>query len=485
MRRLTILFFFLSSILLSQSLVISGEKRFVAYLKKLEKNQNQVKFIIQDKNSSLDAFNDIKLAKATVAIVRGDILADNMGVKNFFTNRAFQDFKVVSKLDDSFSTYLYLVSKDGMTDAYTLLNPDPKRKEMKKISVGYLKDLSNIYLLDIAKSVNSNYRFRYKFYSAEESFAKLEEESIDAGYLFLSKKMADKARSEGFKLTNISKPVNIKEENFAKKIKEQKAFHKMANGIRVDNYLIASSSISDFDLTVLTFALKNSGSLVNNVKAEYGEVDNRIPKIAAKIDMQQAQAKAEEEVHAKECEEAKEKGLELATPKASLKIYTKDAVKKIKSVLRSIKVSEELGYFKPQLDHLLLSVKETNKEGMVLVKSVLKQVSECNTGQVASHLVALNSKVDEIQSSRKELAMIQSQILQKGQQDKEMLLREEREMLLQEERRIESEAKALEFELAREQRAEIKALSAPAVESVEVKKETDDGFLSIFTGLFK
>ena len=485
MKRLIILLFVLSSLLLSQSLVISGEKRFIAYLKKIESKQSQLRFVIRDKNSSLDAFNDIKLSKATVAIVRGDILADNMAVKNFFTNRAFQDFKVVSKLDDSFSTFLYLVSKNGESDAYKLLNPDPKRKEMKKISVGYLKDLSNIYLLDIAKSVNSNYRFRYKFYSAEETFSKLNEESIDAGYLFLSKKMVDRARKEGFTLTSITKPMNIKEEQFAKKIKEQKAFHPMANGIRVDNYLVASSSISDFDLTVLTFALKNSSSLVGNIKSEYGEIDGRIPKISAKIDMQQAQAEAKAEVKAKECEEAKAKGLELATPKASLKIYTKDAIKKIKLVLKSVKHSEELGYFKPQLDHLLLSVNESSKEANILVKGVLKQVSECNTAQVVSGLVLLNSKVDEIQSSRKELAMIQSQILQKGQQDKEMLVKEERENLIQEEMLLLREAKALEFELAKEQRAEVKALSETIVNNVEKVKEEDDGFLSIFTGLFK
>jgi hypothetical protein len=500
MNRIIVLLFFSFTLLSAQTLVVSGEKRFIPYFKSLEKKQGQLKFTIRDKNSSLEAFESLKSSIAKVAIVRGDILADNMAMKNYFEKNAFQDFKVISKLKEEFSTFLYFISKNDVTDAYILLNPDPQNKKMKKISIGLLKDLSNIYLSDIARSVNSDYRFRYKAYSAEESLGKIDDGSIDGAYLFVSKKFVFKVQKENFILKNITKPTNIKRDKFAKKIKEQKAFHQMPNGIRVDNYLIASSTLSDVELSALLFALKQNSNLIANIKPEYGEIDSRVAPMSIKIDIQKAQDEVEAEAKEKECQEAKEKGLEIASPKVSLKIYTKDATSKIKKVLSSIQQSEELSYFKPKLESLLISVKESNKEASKIMKKVSKDVSECNTAQVTATLIELNSKVAEIQSSRKELAQIRSEILQKEQLDKEMLAKEEQALAREEEASLKSEERAFSAELQREERAlavELEKEQREAVKKQEEKleyileeeqkeeenKNEEGGFFSVIKGL--
>jgi len=483
MNRIVLLIVFSWTFLFSQTLVVSGEKRFVAYLKALEKRQDKIAFRIQEQNSSLESFESLKVASAKVAIVRGDILADNMAMKNYFEKDAFQDFKVISKLKEEYSTFLYLISKTGENDAYRLLNPDPKKKKMKKISIGRLRDLSNIYLSDIAKSVNSDYRFRYKVYSAEETLIKMEEGSVDAGYLFVSKQFASNARRANFILKSITKPTNIKRDKFAIKIREQKAFHQIPNGIRVDNYLVASSTLSDIELNALLLALKENASLVTNINSEYGELDSRIAPMSIKIDIKKAQEEAEAEEKEQACKEAEEKGLEVASPKVSLKIYTKDATKKIKKVLSSIQKSEELGYFQPKLEELLLGVKENSKEATKIMKKISKQVSDCDTAQVTATLVELNSKVDAIQSSRKELAQIRSEILQKEQLNKEMLAKEEQAMAKEEEALLKSEERAFSAELEREQRALATALEQEKREDKKEEEKKESGFFSIIKGL--
>ena len=511
MNRIVLFLLFSFTLLLSQTLIVSGEKRFVAYFKGLEKRQNLLRFTIQESNSSVEAFNLLKLSIAKVAIVRGDILADNIAMKNYFEKNAFQEFKVVSKLKEEFSTFLYFISKNGENDAYKLLNPDPKTKKMKKISIGKLRDLSNIYLSDIAKSVNSDYRFRYKAYSAEESLLKIEDGSIDGAYLFVSPTFALKARENNFKLQNITKPLNIRADMFAKKISEQKAFSRMPNGIRVDNYLIASSTLSDIELSALLFALKEDALLLTNIKPEYGEVDNRIAPMSIKIDIQKAQAKAEAEAKAKECTEAQNRAKEVASPKVVLKISSTESIRKIKTVLASVQQSDDLNYFKPQLEELLLSINEYSKKANKLIKNISKEAFDCNPTEVSALLVEINSYVDEVKSSRKVLASIQSEILKKGQLDKEALAREEKalakeeaELLKQEERsfsaELEREKRALEFALAQEQRmleitleqeqrvdqkdTEKQQLEAEIQRQMEdAQKEKESGFFSIIEGL--
>ena len=510
MNRIILLLFSFWTLLASQTFVVSGEKYFTTYFKDLEKQENRLKFTIHETNSSLESFEALKLSIAKIAIVRGDILADNMAMKNYFEKNAFQEFKVISKLKEDFSTFLYLISKSGENDAYRLLNPDPKTKKMKKISIGELRDLSNIYLSDIAKSINSDYRFRYKSYSAEESLIQIEEGNIDGAYLFVSKIFASKAIKENFRLQNITKPLNIKAETFAKKITEQKAFHLMPNGIRVDNYLIASSTLSDIELRVLLSALKEDAILLTNIKPEYGEVDSRIAPMSIKIDIQKAQEKAEAEEKEKECTEARNRAKEVASPKVALRISSTESIRKIKTVLASVQQSEDLNYFKPQLEELLLSINEQSRKANKLMKNISKESIHCNPAQVSALLVEINSYVDEVKNGRKTLASIQSEILKKGQLDKEALVREEKalakeeaDLLKQEERafsaELEREQRALESTLAQEQRMQEQRVLEMALEQEQIvvkkeeenqqqqieeaKSEEERSFLSIIEGL--
>lgn len=482
MKYIILMIAFSLNLLFAINVTVAGEKRFTKYLKNLE--SNQLKFIIRDKNSSLEAFEEIQSSIVNIAIVRGDILVDNMASRNYFKENSFQDFKILSKLKENFSTYLYLVSKDKVTNAYEVLNPDAITKKRKSIAIGVLKDLSNIYLEDIAKSVNANYRFRYKSYSTKESLLRVLDNSVDAAYLFLSPELVSEARKNKLILGRMVNPVNVKTENFAKKITEQKAFNLVSNGIRVDNYLVVSSSISDVELNALVLALKKDTNLVTNVKKEFGEVDSRIASMAIKIDIQKSQAAADAKVKQEECKEAKNKALEVATPKVSLALYTKDATKKIKLVLSSVNRAEELNFFKPQLDALLLTVNESNKEANKLMKNISKEVSNCNAAQVSAVLIALNIKVGEIQNSRKELALIQSEILKKGQLDKESLAREEKSLIKEAEALAKSEEKLFAMELEKEQRAlEAVLEQEERAEEKALVKEEESGFFSALKGL--
>jgi len=278
----------------AQSISVSIEPRFAPFIKKVEKNQTSYTLKIQKRNTSFDVFKDIKKGKALLAIVRGDILVDN---------RELKKFQIISKL--KLPTYLYLVSKNGVNNAYDLLNSDEKKDGVKHISVGYLNDLANIYLKDIAKNVYSQYSFRYKYFPPKESFQKLKEGKIDAAYLFLSPFLVEKAKKMKFKLQKIVKAKN--RTNLSKKLESQKAFKVETNGIRIDNYLISSSSISRKMLKSLLSSLKKQGLLLTNISKDFGKLDSRIKGISKKIDREIKQAKkiALQKEKAKKIERAK------------------------------------------------------------------------------------------------------------------------------------------------------------------------------------
>ena len=487
MKIIFIITLFLIEIVYPIELNISTQKEFEPFLKKLDKSQHSLKFIIRERKTSLEAFNDLKLGISTVAIVRGDILADNVGAKNYFKNSSFSDFKILSKLKEELSTFLYLIvikekaimDSDNIkfNNAFKLLNP--KKGKMKNISVGYINDLANYYLSDIADSANSNYRFRYKFFSPKLSLAKLKEGSLDSAYMFVSKKFALKARKNGFVLTNILKPLNVKSEKFSKKISEQKEFNRIGADIRVDNYLIVSSSISDNQLTALVSSLKGTNSLVTNIKPELGAVDTRVAAISTKIDIKKGQAIAEADQKAKECKETSEKSKEISDKQASFKTYEKSVLKRIKKILLTIDNSPELSSFRPRIeDDLLLSVKDSSREAKRLLANVRDNIKECDTAKITSSLVELSSKIDDIKGVRKELAILQGEIIKKRQVDDELTVKEEEaqaEEFAREDRmlqaQLEQESRAIEAELEKEARAK----------TAELEKLKEEAKKGVFT----
>ena len=297
--------------------------------------------------------------------------------------------------------------------------------------------------------------------------------------MFVSQEFSLKARKEGFVLTNIIKPVNVKAENFAKKIAEQKAFTKVGNGIRVDNYLVVSSSISDEALSYLIASLKYNNALVANVKPEFGTVDTRVAAISTKLDIQKEQAVAKAKQKAKECKETAEKNREISDKQASFKTYKKSVLKKIKKILSTIDNSPELSSFRPRIeDDLLLTVKDSSREAKKILANVRSSVKECDTSKITSSLIELSRKIDEIKGVRKELAILQSEIIKKRQMDEELALKEEKireEELAREERmlqaQLERESLAIKAELEKEARAK-------AAELEKMREEAEKG---IFT----
>jgi len=470
----------ITEIVVAQNIKISVEKRFVPFVKSL--NKQGLTFDIQDKNSSLEAFEDIKNSKVSFAIVRGDILADNMEGKNYFKNESFQGFRIVSKLKEKHSSFLYLISKNSKNNAYEVLNPESKTGKVKKISIGYLKDLSIIYLADIARSVDSSYRFHYRSFSPKESLKKLQDGALDACYLFTSPQFASNAQQAGFSISNIEKPVKIKDENFAIKIKEQKSFVPLNHAIRVDNYLIASSTVSDIALKPMVSTLKKSGNLGTNIKPEMGQVDLRVASLSVKIEQEEAKANAEKEKKEEECKDSLEKSEELFAQQSFLKSYTKNAMDKIKRLLLTIKESPDLKSFLPRVTLLRQEVKENSKEASLLVKNVQNAKINCDATQVTINITNLKTKIDSVKGTRKELAMIDSEILLKGEMnEKELEAKQE-----QEEKILEQEQRQLQFELEKEARARAEALEDKAVEKLEeeAKAQVEEASKGFFEKLF-
>jgi len=384
----------------AQTISVSIEPRFVAFIKKLEKREAFCTLKIQKRDTSFDAFNDIKKGKALLAIVRGDILVDNSKLKKF---------KIISKL--KLPTYLYLVSKNGVNNAYDLLNSDEKKEGVKHISVGYLNDLANSYLKDIAKNVYSQYSFRYKYFPPKESFQKLKEGKIDSAYLFLSPFWVQKARKMKFKLQKIVKAKN--RANLSKKLELQKAFKIEANGIRVDNYLIASSSISQKMLKSLISSLKKQGLLLTNISKGFGKLDSRIKGISKKIDNEIQQAKTLALKKEKECRTAKLKRAKIFSIKKRFRREKQTLLKKIKQLSSTLRSFDNKKSLKASLANIRLSIKKIDKEFIKVFKRVQRKEYMCNVSKTKEYIKLLNLKVSKLNKSKSILKKIQKEILKK------------------------------------------------------------------------
>jgi len=469
MKHLFIFLIFIE-IVTANNIKVSAESRFIPFLHSLERVEG-IRFNIHECNSSLEAFEDIKNSQSEFAIVRGDILADNIESKNLFENDAFQTYKVISKLNEKFSSYLYLFSKKHHKDAYTLLNSTQK---MRTIGIGYLKDLSLLYLSAIAKEVNSEYSFHYRSYSHLESFKRLNSDRLDACYLFTSQNFATEAQQNGFSVSSIKKPERIDDKNFGKLFKNPKVFTKANGGIRVENYLIASAQLADGELKSLIGALKKKKSLSTAVDPSFGTADLRVATLSTKIEQEEAVAKAEaeqkekelkekEEEHEKECKDALDKSQELFAQQSFLKSYTQNAQDKIQKLLATIKKAPDLRSFLPRVNLLRQEVKENSKEATLLVKNIQNAKKSCDGTQVSININNLKVKIDSVKGTRKELAMIDSEILLKGEMnEKELEAKQE-----QEEKILEQEQRQLQFELEKEARARAEALQQEAIKKLE------------------
>ena len=380
----------------AKEISISVESRFLPFVKKMEKRQSLYIFNVQKKSTSFDAFKDIKKGKVSLAIVRGDILVDNNSSKKI---------KIISKLKSP--TFLYLVSKSGVNNAYDLLNSDEKKDGVKYISVGHLNDLSNIYLKDIAKNVYSQYSFRYKYFSPEASFKKLKEDKIDAGYLFLSPSLVKKAKKMGFKLQKIVKAKN--RINLSKKIESQKAFTMLSNGIRVDNYLVASSSLSKKMLKSLLLALKKQGILLTSIKSEFGRIDSRVKGISKEIDQEIKEVRLLALKKEKACKSAKLKRLKLSSLKRNFRRVKENIFKKIKAVKSTI--NSDGHHFNSSLKTLRNSVKSLDREFITLVKKVQNKKLKCNVSKTDKYLKLLTLKASKLNRCKSKLKKIEKKIL--------------------------------------------------------------------------
>jgi hypothetical protein len=423
--------------LVAESISIVAEKSFVPFLKKIEQTQ-KLPFMIDEKNTSLEAFEKIKKnAKPMFAIVRGDILADNLEAKNFFKDTAYQNFKVITRLDSQ-PTYLYFITKRHIkSDAYDALTPNRQTQKIKKISIGYLRDLSFIYLDHIAKTINAAYRFHYRSFEPEESLQKLDVGTIDGCFMFVSKDMKNQIERLGFSLSKLKKPVNIDATKFAEVFSDKKTFHELHNGIQVDNYLIASSSINETHLYPLVYALNESNAL-KTVDSKFGIPDERVSKVSAEIEQDQKNRQSKLEEQLKACSEAKESGMGLSFRYGTFEAYNKAIKAKFQAISKEVDNVIELFPFKPELDNLNFSYKLTNQETSKIIKNLKDKISDCNVKQVDTNLALIDVKLENIKNIKSSLAQLESRILHKRQLDSEQLLVEQKqkEQELERENRI-------------------------------------------------
>lgn len=460
---------FLTIALFADSITIVTEKSFTPFLKEIEKTQ-KVSFSIHETNSSLEAFEQIKKdSKPMFAIVRGDILRDNLESKNFFEETAYQNFKIITKLDSE-PTYLYFISKKNVKgDAYDALTPNRQTQKIKKISIGYLRDLSFIYLNDIAKSVNADYRFHYRAFEPEDSLRKLENGSLDACYMFVSKDLKKKIERLGFSLSKLKKPVNIDAKKFGEVFVDKKTFHELHNGIQVDNYLIASSSINETHLYPLVFALNESNSL-KAVDPKFGETDSKVSNITQEIEKAKAEQEVEQALKDKECKESDLKYKEFRSRKVTLDFYGNNTLLKVKKLKTDVQQMPEYQYFIPRIQILLDDIKRVQNESKNLAKEAEQSKKACDIASSENKLNEVKYKIDDILRVPKELANLESEILRQTQLDEQELIRkiEEKQAI------AEQEERRLEETLAAEKRR-IEAQIEAQLQIEETKRKIEEG----------
>ena len=126
------------------------------------------------RKGNLDKVYDLKDYIANFSVIRGDVLgASNAGLYGF---EAFTNYGLLCSNSEEI---LYLVSKEDIKSIYDL--------RRKKISVGNISDISQVYLKDIANDSGVMLDINFKSFDLKDSMQKIRQGEIDAFFMFAPK----------------------------------------------------------------------------------------------------------------------------------------------------------------------------------------------------------------------------------------------------------------------------------------------------------
>ena len=189
------------------------------------------------RKNNIQVINDLENSMSNFGIVRGDIL----GLKNkaAYDLSAYNNYGILCSPSHS---VLHLVSNKQINSIFDL--------RYKKISIGDVSDIAQIYLKNAAQKSGMIKDIQFKSLSIEDSIKALDKGKIDAFFLFAPKQYIYKYLKNNFYISSI--PQEIKSEiNMEEglKVLKYKINERVVHTLQTPNYLISPLATLDLNIT--------------------------------------------------------------------------------------------------------------------------------------------------------------------------------------------------------------------------------------------
>ena len=227
-----------------------------------QKYQNLNIKSIQTKGS-IDAIENIRKSKANIAIVRGDILGSKKNSLLGFD--AYKDYGIVCSPSDSI---LYLVSKKEINSIVDL--------RYKEVSTGLSSNIAQLYLNNIAKNSGVELSIGYNSMDIDDSLDALENNKIDAIFMFAPYSYIRKITKKGFTIRSLPN-------DFFSNFSIKKGLNRYSYDIEdryirtfsVQNFIIAPKTTLDKNIALKVESMISSFGCyksIQNIDAFYGDI---------------------------------------------------------------------------------------------------------------------------------------------------------------------------------------------------------------------
>lgn len=200
------------------------------------------------RNGNLDRIYDLRDYISNFAIVRGDVLGIiNAGLYGF---EAYKNYGILCSHSKEI---LYLVSTKKIKSIYDL--------RRKKISIGNISDISQIYLKDIAKASGVILNIDFKSFNFKDSIKKVRNGVIDAFFIFAPKKKVLEIVKNGLYVSSMPN-------DFLKILNDKQGLNSVK--YKIDGRLIRSYSVPDYIVGVVKTLDTNLAKKVRKVVESFG-----------------------------------------------------------------------------------------------------------------------------------------------------------------------------------------------------------------------
>ncbi len=216
---------------------------------------------------SLDAIDNLRKSKANIAIIRGDVIAARK--HSLFGFDPYEDYAIVCSSGDSL---LYLISKKPITSIIDLRS--------MRISTGLSSNIAQLYLDNITKNSGIKLDITYKSIDLDHSLYALDNDEIDAIFLFGPADYVKKIQKAKFILnslpddffSNLTLKQGLNRESFM-------AGDKYIRTFSVPNFIIAPKNTLDTKIETKIEAMVSAFECyrtIQNIDAYYGDIHEMV-----------------------------------------------------------------------------------------------------------------------------------------------------------------------------------------------------------------